>query len=223
MNRRKIQDLKYELEAITHFEKIFLTSCKTGYGIPELIEYMEDSAPKAIHHATPNKKTQGTEIDVINDIIKAAIMQRYYYEIPYNIVYNCIEFLVKSNGRIKVTIQLNVLKKHQRHIVYGPKGRSIRAVADDIKYEVAKRYGQACEVWMLVFCKPRQNRLWMYDNRHEKIVDDDYSLVSTEEGVKGYKEKIRELYRGEGVSGLEEKRRQDLHDKGMDIPIENLM
>jgi hypothetical protein len=150
MNRRKIQELKFELEAITHFEKIFITSCKTGYGIPELVEYLEDTAPKAIHHATPEKKFNGTEIDVVNDIIKGALMQRYYQEVPYHIVYNVIEFLVKSNGRIKLTIKLNVLKRSHRHVVYGPQGKSIKAVTDHIRYEVTKRYGQICEVWIEV-------------------------------------------------------------------------
>ena len=43
--------------------------------------------------------------------MSALIYSRYYYEIPFQVIFKVIEFSVKSDGTVKAHIQINTLKK----------------------------------------------------------------------------------------------------------------
>ena len=92
-SKRKIMDQKYELEAILNFEKTFIISCKTDYGISELTNYLEEKASKENWRVNPNKKIKNNEVQILHEIIKSAIYSRYYYEIPFHVIYKIIEYL----------------------------------------------------------------------------------------------------------------------------------
>lgn len=84
-----------------------MTSCKTKYGIPGLIEYLEDTTKEAPWRRNANAKVNGNEIDIINEMVKSAIYRRYYYNIPFQTIFDVTEFAIKSDGTIKATVQIN--------------------------------------------------------------------------------------------------------------------
>ena len=82
-NKRELRTLVSEIEDLAKFDKVFYTSCETGYGIKELKQYLESECYNSPWLYPPALKTTLSDVDKLEEVMKAAIFNRFFHEIPY--------------------------------------------------------------------------------------------------------------------------------------------
>ena len=82
-NKRDLKWYINELEDLGNFDKVFYTSCETGYGIDQLKTFLENEAVSDQWMYNPNIKTDMTEVERIEEIFKSIIYERMHYELPF--------------------------------------------------------------------------------------------------------------------------------------------
>ena len=85
MNKRRLKNLINELEEISRFEKIFFTSAETGYGLPDILTSLEEEAYPRSWDYNPASKSDASEIEMVEQMMKSLIYERFYKEVPYMI------------------------------------------------------------------------------------------------------------------------------------------
>ena len=84
-NKKKLKWLLNELEDLFRFEKVFYISVETGYGIEDLIKTLEEEAYEKPWTYNPEIVTDMSEVERIEELMKAQVYQRFYYELPFKI------------------------------------------------------------------------------------------------------------------------------------------
>lgn len=84
-NKRDLKWYINELEDLGNFDKIFYTSCETGYGIEALREFLLKEAKKDQWFYNPEAKSEMTDLERIEEIFKSLIFERMHYELPFRI------------------------------------------------------------------------------------------------------------------------------------------
>ena len=82
-NKRDLKWYINDLEDIGNFDKIFYTSCETGYGIEQLKNFLEEEAVNDPWIFNPKVKTDMTEVEKIEEIFKSLVFERLHYELPF--------------------------------------------------------------------------------------------------------------------------------------------
>ena len=84
-NKRKLKTLINELEEISRFEKVFFTSAETGYGIKDIISSLEEEAYSRPWELNPQCKSELSEVEELEQLMRTYIYERFYKEVPYKI------------------------------------------------------------------------------------------------------------------------------------------
>lgn len=87
-NKRELRTLVSEIEDLAKFDKVFYTSCETGYGINDLKKYLEAECYNSPWQYHPEVKTSQSDADKFEEVMRAAIFQRFFHELPYTIGIN---------------------------------------------------------------------------------------------------------------------------------------
>lgn len=82
-NRKKLNWLVAEMEDLSKFEEKFFVSSETGFGIERLIEYLTAEAPPRKWQRHSFVKSDLSKIEILEQIMKAALFSRYFEELPY--------------------------------------------------------------------------------------------------------------------------------------------
>lgn len=77
-NKKKLNWLVSEIEDLSKFDAKFFISCETGYGIPQLIEYLESEATPTKWKRHPAAKCDLSMVDIIEQTMKAAVFSRLF-------------------------------------------------------------------------------------------------------------------------------------------------
>ncbi|CAI2369508.1 unnamed protein product [Moneuplotes crassus] len=149
-NRRRFNYIKQELQDIGNFDYVFHLSALTGYGMEELSEYIVSQATRRDWKAHPEVKSDQTEIDIVQEVMKQAVYKSYFYEVPYQIGVDCIGWVPKTNGELLVDYKLHVPKNSVKKIVIGRKGRIIKGLRQEVEAELSKHYQKPVQVCIQV-------------------------------------------------------------------------
>jgi len=84
-NKRKLKTLINELEEISRFEKVFFTSAETGYGIKDIITSLEEDAYSRPWELNPNCKSELSEVEELEQLMRTFVYERFYREVPYKV------------------------------------------------------------------------------------------------------------------------------------------
>lgn len=144
-NRRKMYEIIEMFEAHLNFEKTFMISCKTGFGVDALITYLHENNEPGPYKYPEDIRTASKEYDVIMEVIRSCIFNRVYKELPYKIMFDIEDMRVLSS-HIELTLQINVGKKMQAPILIGKNGRNVKAISESIEVELAKKYNRPFNV-----------------------------------------------------------------------------
>jgi len=178
-NKRKLKNLINELEEISRFEKIFFTSAETGYGISDIITSLEEDAYSKSWDFNPQSKSDASEIEMVEQMMKSLIYERFYKEVPYMIGIRITEFRLRSDGLFKVEFALDVENQSQVPLVVGKQGRNIKWLKERIEAELAQKYQK--EVFAQFTVKLRTDRLDVSNEKGEDIIKPGYGLEKAQE------------------------------------------
>lgn len=148
-NKRRLADTIEMFENYLNFEKVFMVSCTTGFGVDELTRYLHENNTPGTWLYPEGVSSAYSELEIMYEIIKSALFDRLYQEIPYLLKYQIREFHVKSS-HIKMLIQVNVEKRYQIAMVLGKKGNNMRAIREDIQTRLAKLYNREIEIGLIL-------------------------------------------------------------------------
>jgi len=180
-NKRKLKWLINELEDIGKFEKIFYTSAETGYGISELVEALEAEAYQRPWEYNPALKSEFTEVEKIEQIVKSVIFERFYYELPFMIGIMLTEFRIRSDGVFKLEFALEVNSASQVPIVIGYKGRNLKYIKEHVTHKLVTLYQK--EVIVSFIVKHKDESLLAANERVQEIVDPNKILSETKREI----------------------------------------
>jgi GTPase Era involved in 16S rRNA processing len=82
-SKRRLKTLQHEIEDLCSFDKIFHTSCETGFGLEAVREYLVEKARLRQWRYHPNQSSTKSEVGKAEEALKQAVMEQYYKEIPY--------------------------------------------------------------------------------------------------------------------------------------------
>ena len=148
-NKRRLTDIIDMFENYLNFEKTFMISGETGFGVESLIEYLHSNNSPGMWSFPSGASSKLSEFEIIQEIIKSALFERTYNELPYDLHYDVMEFFV-TNTHVKLVIQVSTLKKHQVQILIGNEGRNVRAIREMIQVKLAQMYNRVVNVGITV-------------------------------------------------------------------------
>lgn len=179
-NKRRLLALRDELEDLFHFEKIFIVSSETGFGVAELVDYLRENAPNSPWKYTKDAISENSEVTIATEIGKEALFLNNYKEIPYTTKIELKEFVLRSDGVFKMEYKLSVGSRNQRNILLGKKGRQMHKMRKYVETELGKRLGLRAEVNFKVVKKKKLT-----------VFGEEAEVLATEEEV--LKEEIEEI------------------------------
>ncbi|KAM3127476.1 hypothetical protein pb186bvf_020406 [Paramecium bursaria] len=137
-NKRKLKWIIAEMEDLTRFDQTFYISSITGYGIPELKQYLFDQSLKCQWKYESAIKNVNTPVDQIYQLCKSAVFKRYFEEVPFIIGIEIKEFRVTNKDNALVVVHLNVQTDSQLKLVIGDQGRNIKWLKEEIQIQMVK-------------------------------------------------------------------------------------
>lgn len=127
-NKRKMRTLQSEIEDLARFEQIFHISCETGFGVPNLREYLMSQAKERPWVYNPHVVSEKSPVERAEECMKQAIMEKYFEELPYLIGVKVISWVPKLSGELRIDFSLDVRNKVQIGMVLGESGRILKEV-----------------------------------------------------------------------------------------------
>jgi len=139
-NKRKLKALQEELEDLGAFDKVFHISCETNFGIESLKKYLEGQAIRRPWRFHPDVSSCQTEVEKAEEILKQILYDRFYKEIPYNIIGYVTSWVPMSNGQIKINFNIEVKYDVHISIVIGKESRIIKEIREELDKLLAMQF-----------------------------------------------------------------------------------
>ncbi len=136
-NKRKLKTLQEELEDLGAFDKVFHVSCETGFGIDNLKNYLEREALRRPWKFHSDISSNQTDVDKAEQMIKQIIYNRFYKEIPYDVIGYVTSWVPMSNGQIKINFNIEVKYDVQISMVIGKDSKIIRELREELDKQLA--------------------------------------------------------------------------------------
>lgn len=155
-NRRKLMDLISFFEGSINFEKKFYTSALTGFGVEEIVGYLRKEAQPGVWVYKPDIKTSLSELDIAQELVKSCIYDRFFKEFPYELQFEIIEFLIRSDC-VQLHIKLNCERPIHKAIIVGKDGKNLTILRNYIETQLAKSYARKVQVELSVMSGLKQN------------------------------------------------------------------
>ena len=77
-SKRRLRTLQNQIEDLCNFEKIFHVSCKTGFGLEALVEFMVERSNLRTWRYHPNQTTTRSEVGKAEEALKQAVMEKFF-------------------------------------------------------------------------------------------------------------------------------------------------
>ena len=116
----------------------------------ELQEYILSQARRMDWEVHPEIKSNQSEIDRVQEIMKQAIYRNYFYEVPYQVGVDWTGWVPKTNGELLVDYKLHVPRNSTKGIILGEKGRIIKGLREEVEANLSKHYQKPVKVWIEV-------------------------------------------------------------------------
>lgn len=139
--RRKIIALKDDLEDVIHFDKIFLVSAETGFGIDDLRRYIQEQADEGPWEFEPGVKSEVNEADKVTELMRETLFNRFYQDIPFRIAVKVTQMAIRSDGVLKIHFHLRCFSQQVVPMILGERGRNLKWMIKDIEAKITERYG----------------------------------------------------------------------------------
>lgn len=155
-NRRKLMDLVSFYEGSINFEKKFYVSALTGFGVDNLVGYLRKEAQPGVWLYKPEVKTNLSELDIAEEQVKSCIYDRFFKEFPYEIQFQIIEFLIRSDC-VQIHVKINCERPIHKSIVVGKNGKNLTILRNYIETQLAKSYARKVQVELSVMSGLKQS------------------------------------------------------------------
>lgn len=131
-----------EYDATFPFRHIIPLSAKTGSGVEQLLQSIEQDLPAGPPYYPEDVLTDQPERFVVAELVREKVMRRSGAEVPYGVAVQ-VETFEEKRDRALVAIRacIHVEREGQKKIIIGKGGRMIKQIGRDARLEIEKLLG----------------------------------------------------------------------------------
>ena len=140
-SRRHLHDAIDSIADIMHFDKTFIVSSDTGFGIDSLKDYVMSNGLAGEWDFEPKTKMNASEVEVVEEFVREGIFNRYVKDIPFYVDIKVKQMAIRSDGVLKVHTILRVFNKNRVPILLGKNARGLAWMVENLEAKMTERYG----------------------------------------------------------------------------------
>jgi GTPase len=155
----KLVEVAASLNALYAFEATFMVAALTGYGVPDILKWLESRMP-AGPWLYPEEDISVAPLRFLAaEITREKCYERLHDELPYRSTVETEKWEERKDGSVRIEQTIYVERDGQKKIVIGEGGRTIKAIGAAARREI----GELAEttVHLFLFVKVREN--WQED------------------------------------------------------------
>ena len=155
VNREALLALAAEANARVPFERTFMVSALTGSGCDDILGYLAAHLPAGPWYYPEDQISDLPMRQLAAEITREKLYLRLHQELPYSSTVETEKWEELQNGSVRIEQVIYVERDSQKAIVLGEKGRTIRAIGQAARQEIAAILEQP--VHLFLFVKVREN------------------------------------------------------------------
>ncbi|PZN57943.1 MAG: GTPase Era [Proteobacteria bacterium] len=137
------------------FERTFMISALNGSGCGDFLDYLAGSLPPGPWYYPEDQISDLPMRQLAAEITREKLYLRLHQELPYSSHVETEKWEEKKDGSVRIEQVIYVERDSQKKIVLGEKGRTIRAIGEAARKEIADMLEQ--KVHLFLFVKVREN------------------------------------------------------------------
>ncbi len=138
----------------TGFEATFMISALTGDGVADLKAWFASRVPAGPWLYPPDQMSDAPMRQLAAEITREKIFERLHQELPYHSTVETELWKELRGGAVRIEQTIYVERESQRKIVLGKAGRSIKAIGEAARKEIAELI--EAKVHLFLFVKVRE-------------------------------------------------------------------
>ena len=146
--------LASEANAKAKFEATFMLSALTGDGVSDLKKWLARHVPPGPWLYPPDQMSDAPLRQLAAEITREKLFERLHQELPYHSTVETEQWKELRKGDIRVEQTIYVERESQRKIVLGTGGRTIKAIGEAARKEIAEI--AEAKVHLFLFVKVRE-------------------------------------------------------------------
>jgi GTP-binding protein Era len=153
--REKLLEVTQKLNALRAFEMTFMVSALTGDGVAEILKWLEPRLPPGPWLYPEDQMSDAPLRFLAAEITREKIFERLHDELPYRSTVETESWKSLRDGSVRIEQTIFVEREGHRKIVLGEKGRTIKAIGEAARGEIAE--AAEAKVHLFLFVKVREN------------------------------------------------------------------
>lgn len=151
----KLLALTEQISQYADFDRTFMISALRGHGVDDMKDWLVEKMPLGPWHFPEDQLVDAPMMLTAAEITREKIYMRLHQELPYASTVETTEWKNLDNGSVRIEQTIFVERDSQKMIVLGKGGRSIKAISQDSRHELAEILGVT--VHLFLFVKVREN------------------------------------------------------------------
>lgn len=153
--REKLLELAQKANDMVRFDKTFMVSAVTGSGLDDLMEDLAERVPPGPWLYPEDQASDLPMRMLAAEITREKLFLRLHQELPYMSTVETEAWQQRKDGSVRIEQTIYVERDSQKMIVLGQGGRTIKAISQAARAEIAEAAG--CPVHLFLFVKVREN------------------------------------------------------------------
>lgn len=137
------------------FEATFMIAALTGYGVKDLLSWLETRLPPGPWLYPEDQISDAPLRFLAAEITREKIFERLHDELPYRSTVETEQWQQRPDGSVRIEQTIYVEREGQRKIVLGEGGKTIKAIGQAARKEIAE--AAEATVHLFLFVKVREN------------------------------------------------------------------
>jgi GTP-binding protein Era len=151
-------------------EQTFMVSALTGDGIADLKAWLAARVPPGPFLYPPDQMSDAPLRQLAAEITREKLFERLHQELPYQSTVETETWKELPNGAVRIEQTIYVERESQRKIVLGKGGRTIKAIGETARKEIAELV--EATVHLFLFVKVREG--WGEDPERYRAIGLDF-------------------------------------------------
>ena len=147
--------LSADANARAAFEATFMVSALTGSGVEDLLDFLAARLPEGPWYYPEDQVSDLPMRQLAAEITREKLYLRLHQELPYSSTVETEKWEEQKNGSVRIEQVIYIERDSQKAIVLGEKGKTIRAIGEASRKEIAEILEQP--VHLFLFVKVREN------------------------------------------------------------------
>ena len=153
--REKLLELAEAANRTVSFDQTFMVSAQTGSGLDDLMGFLADRMPESPWLYPEDQASDLPMRMLAAEITREKLFMRLHEELPYMSTVETEMWEQRKDGSARIEQTIYVERDSQKMIVLGKGGRTIKAISQAARADIAEAAG--CPIHLFLFVKVREN------------------------------------------------------------------